>query len=216
MLVLGIDTATEATSVAVHDGQRVLAERTTVDPRRHAEAVGPAIADVVRSAQRIVADITAVAVGVGPGPYTGLRVGIATALALADGLGVPAYGVCSLDVLARQIESGTPITVVTDARRREVFWATYDADGKRISGPSVGRPADVAAIASGPFVGPGAALYRDVFGAVSAPKQLSAGMLCVLAAEHLGEGAAVEPVRPVYLRRPDTAAPATAKPVLQP
>ena len=215
MLLLGLDTATSATSVAAYDGTDVRGEITTVDARRHAELVGPAINDLLRNSGVAAGDITAVAVGVGPGPYTGLRVGVATAVALADALGVPVHGVCTLDVLDRQAGHGEPLTVVTDARRREVFWATYDAAGARTAGPFVSRPAAVAANAVGRVVGPATQLYADVFGGAAPPFDLSAGALCALVADRLDRGVPLLPARPIYLRRPDTAAPVAAKPVLQ-
>jgi tRNA threonylcarbamoyl adenosine modification protein YeaZ len=211
--LLGIDTATAATCVAVYDGVQVLAEQTTVDPRRHAEVLGPAIAEVMRGAGAAIRDLTAVAVGVGPGPYTGLRVGVATATSIADALGVPAYGVCTLDAFAWQAGAGDELTVVTDARRREVFWATYDVAGARTDGPSVSRPVDVTV--RGRVVGPGAVLYADAFAHATGPDQLSAGALCALAGERLRNGLPLEPPRPLYLRRPDTAPPQPVKAVLQ-
>ena len=99
-------------------------------------------------------ELTAIAVGVGPGPYTGLRVGVALAVALGDALGVDVHGICTLDVLAAEAGGAEPLTVVTDARRREVFWASYDGSRERIAGPAVGRPDDVAALATGRVVGP--------------------------------------------------------------
>jgi tRNA threonylcarbamoyl adenosine modification protein YeaZ len=215
VLLLGIDTATSATSVAAYDGRQVIAEITTLDGRRHAELLGPAVSDVLRKSGVGVNDISAVAVGVGPGPYTGLRVGVATAVALGDALGVPVHGVCSLDVLARQAGDEGPLTVVTDARRREVFWATYDATGERAAGPFVSKPAEAAASALGRIVGPGTQMFADVFGAPSASLQLSAGALCALVADRLDRGQLLLPARPIYLRRPDTAPPSAAKPVLQ-
>lgn len=196
MLLLGMDTATAATSVAAYDGALALAECTTVDPRRHAEVLANAIADVLRRAGATARDLTAVGVGVGPGPYTGLRVGVATATALADALGVPVHGACTLDVLAQQ--AGPPCTVVTDAKRGEVFWASYDENGNRVAGPFVTRPADVTA--TGRVVGPDATV--------------SAAALCELVAARLRDGGELPAARPIYLRRPDTAAPGPPKQLL--
>jgi tRNA threonylcarbamoyl adenosine modification protein YeaZ len=215
VLLLGIDTATSATSVATYDGRRVLAEVTRLDPRRHAEVLGPAVRDVLAKSGVEASGITTIGVGVGPGPYTGLRVGVAMALALSDALGVPAHGVCSLDVLAHQAVVGAPLTVVTDARRREVFWASYDEAGRRTQGPQVSKPADAAAAAVGRIIGPGASMYAEVFRDVSGPDELSAGALCALVADRLAGAHALEDARPIYLRRPDTAPPAAAKRVLQ-
>lgn len=215
MLLLGFDTATPAVTVAVSDGERVLAAHRTVDARRHGELLAPAIERVLADAQVSVRDLDAVAVGVGPGPYTGLRVGVVTALAMGDALGLDVHGVCTLDVIAAQARDGEPLTVVTDARRREVFWASYDAQGQRIAGPAVSRPAAVAATVSGRIVGAGAALYTDAFGHVSGPDYPDAGALCSLVAARLSgaPGELLAP-RPIYLRRPDTTEPRAPKSVL--
>src|SRR3954463_14476275 len=100
--MLGLDTATSVTTVAVYAGGRVRAERSVTDARRHAEVLGPAIVAALAQAEVAVVDLTHVVVGVGPGPYTGLRVGVATATALGAAIAVPVHGVCSLDVLAQQ------------------------------------------------------------------------------------------------------------------
>ncbi len=102
MLLLALDTATPAVTVALHDGHRVLAEVSEVDARRHAELLAPGIEAVLAQAGATTRDLTAIAVGTGPGPFTGLRVGLVTARTLASTLGVPVHGVCTLDVLATQ------------------------------------------------------------------------------------------------------------------
>ena len=90
-------------------------------------------------------DLAAIGVGLGPGPFTGLRVGIVTAKAMSDALQIPAYGACSLDVLAaRRPRDEGPFAVLTDARRKQVYWALYSETGERLDGPEIGRPADVA------------------------------------------------------------------------
>ncbi len=101
MLLLAFDTATPAVTVALHDGQRVLAEAVTVDARRHGELLAPSIAKVIADAGAQPGDLTAIVTGAGPGPYTGLRVGVVTARVFGRTLGLPVYGVCTLDVLAR-------------------------------------------------------------------------------------------------------------------
>ena len=141
MLLLAFDTATPATTAAVHDGQRVLAEATTVDARRHGELLMPSITSVLSQAGVSRDDVTAVVAGAGPGPYTGLRVGLVTARVLAAVLGVPAYGVGTLDAIAHAAvaaAAGREFLVATDARRHEVYWARYSAAGQRIAGPAVG------------------------------------------------------------------------------
>ncbi len=98
-MLLALDSATPAVTVALADGDRLLAERTTVDARRHGELLAPAIAAVLAEAGVDRSDLTAIAVGVGPGPFTGLRVGLVTARTLGAVLGIPVLGVCTLDVL---------------------------------------------------------------------------------------------------------------------
>ena len=217
MLVLAFDTATPAVTAAVHDGERVLAERTTVDARRHGELLAPTIEAVLKDAGVALRDVTAIVSGSGPGPYTGLRVGLVTAQALSSATGAPAYGVCTLDVLAHSVvTSGAvsgPFLVATDARRKEVFWAAYDADGTRTSGPAVDRPS---ALPEGPPVaGAGARLYAEVIGPgrVIDPEYPSGGALAALVAGRLAAGVEPGPPRPIYLRRPDARVPGPPKKV---
>ena len=112
---------------------------------KHGEQLAPLIERVMAEAGVVRQDLTAIAVGVGPGPYTGLRVGLVTARTLGFVLEIPVYGVCSLDVLAVEaVDTGavaTPFAVATDARRKEVYFATYDERGTRLDGPLVDRPA---------------------------------------------------------------------------
>ncbi|MFI6506616.1 tRNA (adenosine(37)-N6)-threonylcarbamoyltransferase complex dimerization subunit type 1 TsaB [Streptosporangium sp. NPDC050855] len=188
MLVLAFDTATPAVTAALHDGERVLAESTTVDARRHGELLVPTIETVLREAGVSLGDVTAVVAGSGPGPYTGLRVGLVTAQALATSLGVPAYGVCTLDALAYGSGLDGPFLVATDARRKEVFWGRYADARTRLSGPSVDRPQDLPGDL--PLVGAGARMYAEVLGdtrLADAPEYPYAGALAALAAAALGE-----------------------------
>ncbi|MDX6275159.1 MAG: tRNA threonylcarbamoyladenosine biosynthesis protein TsaB [Frankiales bacterium] len=213
MRLLAIDTSTPAVAVALHDGERALAERVVVDARRHGELVAPLVQEVLDAAGVRAAELTAIAVGVGPGPYTGLRVGIVTAKVMAHALGVPVYGVCGLDALARRVDADvTAFTVLTDARRKEVYWARY-LPGERVAGPSVDKPSVVAATVTGPYVGPGAELYRDVLGDVHGPSEQSAVAVAELAVARARHGAPSEELRPLYLRRPDATEPAAPKPV---
>ena len=152
MLLLGLDTATPAVTVALHDGGQPLAQLVTVDAHRHAELLAPAIAKVIADAGAERGDLTGVAVGVGPGPYTGLRVGIVTAKVLGAALGIPVYGVCSLDVIAADVECGEDYLVATDARRRELYWARYDNAGNRLAGRNVSMPAAIPAAIWWPLV----------------------------------------------------------------
>ncbi|MFJ2030365.1 tRNA (adenosine(37)-N6)-threonylcarbamoyltransferase complex dimerization subunit type 1 TsaB [Streptosporangium sp. NPDC087985] len=225
MLVLAFDTATPAVTAALHDGERVLAEATTVDARRHGELLVPTIETVLREAGASLGDVTTVVAGSGPGPYTGLRVGLMTAQALATSLGVPAYGVCTLDAVAYGSGLTEPFLVATDARRKEVFWGHYEDMRVRLSGPSVDKPQDLPGKL--PLVGAGARLYAEVVGAsrlVDAPEYPLAGALAALAAEQLGRPDVQEVVesgthpvlslpRPIYLRRPDARVPSAPKKV---
>ncbi|WP_093171779.1 tRNA (adenosine(37)-N6)-threonylcarbamoyltransferase complex dimerization subunit type 1 TsaB [Sinosporangium album] len=216
MLVLAFDTATPAVTAALADSERVLAESTVVDARRHGELLVPTIETVLGEAGVALSDVTAIAVGAGPGPYTGLRVGLMTAQALSAALGIPAYGICTLDAVAYGSGLSTPFLVATDARRKEVFWARYTDPRTRVDGPAVDLPRDLPGDL--PVVGAGAALYREVIGAErvvdTAPLYPFAGALAALAVERLGGPApALDPPTPIYLRRPDASIPAPPKKV---
>lgn len=210
MLVLAFDTATPAVTAALHDGERVLAESTTIDARRHGELLVPTVERVLAEAGVPLRDVTAVVAGRGPGPYTGLRVGLMTAQGLATTLGVPAYGVCTLDALAYGSGLDEPFLVATDARRKEVFWARYADRRTRADGPHVDRPADVP-VEGLPVVGAGAGLYPDALGAPRDPAYPYAGFLAALAAERIAAGVPLDEPRPIYLRRPDAVAPGAPK-----
>ncbi len=209
-MLLAFDTASAAVTVALHDGERVVATSTKVDAMRHGELLAPGIADVLEQADVMRQDVTAIAVGVGPGPFTGLRVGLVTARTLGAVLEIPVYGICTLDVLAAEaVDAGAvdgPFLVATDARRKEVYWASYDEDGRRLDGPHVAKPAEVAT--DGPVVGRGALLYPDSFPNAVGPEHPSAG---VLAAVLTDERAELLDPEPLYLRRPDAAAPGKPK-----
>jgi tRNA threonylcarbamoyl adenosine modification protein YeaZ len=143
-LVLALDTATPAVTAGLVRLERgvltVLAERVTLDARAHAERLTPNVLAALADAALKMADLDAVVVGCGPGPFTGLRAGMATAAAFGHALDIPVHGVCSLDAIGVRTSGDT--LVVTDARRREVYWARY-RDGIRTGGPGVNAPADV-------------------------------------------------------------------------
>jgi tRNA threonylcarbamoyl adenosine modification protein YeaZ len=219
VLVVGFDTATPAVSVAVHDGERVVAEASAADGRRHGELLMPMIAKVLADAGASRTDLTAVAVGVGPGPYTGLRVGVVTARVLGAVLGIPVHGVCSLDVIAAAaVPRGREFLVATDARRKEVYWARYDAAGARLEGPLVGSAASIPGAAGSVVAGRGGQLYREAFGEVTGPAYPDARTLCALVAGSRDGQAAVPllAAEPLYLRRPDAREPGPPKRVTQP
>ena len=212
MLLLAFDTATPATTAAVHDGDRTLAETVTVDARRHGELLMPSILGVLDQAGAVLGEVTALAVGTGPGPYTGLRAGLVTARALGAALGVPVYGACTLDAIARAAvapAAGREYLVATDARRKEVYWGRYDAAGERLSGPEVGAPSGLDP--SVPAAGEGPRLYPAAFGEPIGPRYPAAAQLAGFIAERLRLGLALDPPDPLYLRKPDARVPGPPK-----
>ncbi|MFC9495930.1 tRNA (adenosine(37)-N6)-threonylcarbamoyltransferase complex dimerization subunit type 1 TsaB [Streptomyces sp. NPDC056982] len=212
MLLLALDTATPAVTVALHDGSSVVAASSQVDARRHGELLLPAVDRVLAEAGVRLDAVTGIVVGVGPGPYTGLRVGLMTADTFGLALGVPVHGLCTLDGLAYAAEVDGPFVVATDARRKEVYWARYEDARTRVTEPAVDRPADIAEQVAGlPAVGAGAVLYPDTFPDARAPENVSAAALAALAAEKLGGGEELQAPRPLYLRRPDAQVPKNYK-----
>jgi tRNA threonylcarbamoyladenosine biosynthesis protein TsaB len=209
VLLLALDTATAAVTVAVHDGASVLAEQHEPGAMRHGELLAPSIATVLERVDAKPSDLTAVAVGVGPGPFTGLRVGLVTARTLGLVLGIPVHGVCTLDVLAAECQVDGPFVVATDARRKEVYWASYANPATRVEGPRVVRAVDVATDL--PVAGRGALLYPESLRRAVSPSEPSAGVLATLV---MAEAASVIEPEPMYLRRPDVAEPGRRKAVL--
>ncbi len=214
-MLLAFDTSSPTVTVAVHDSTDVVAELTSSETMRHGEQLTPLVDRALRQVGISARDLTAIAVGVGPGPFTGLRVGLVSARTMAYALEVPVYGVCSLDVLAVEaVDTGSvssAFVVASDARRREVYLATYDEAGLRGSGPDVQRPADVAgSLAVLPVVGEGAALYPDAFPDGRGPRRPSAGWLARCVVEERVE--LLDP-EPLYLRRPDAEIPRPPKSV---
>ncbi|RZU19450.1 tRNA threonylcarbamoyl adenosine modification protein YeaZ [Kribbella rubisoli] len=219
-MLLAFDTSSAAVTVALATPTgEIVASSTTVDALRHGELLAPAIAAALESAGATPRDLTGIAVGVGPGPFTGLRVGLVTARTMGEALGIEVSGVCSLDILARQSSLTLPVAVATDARRKEIYWALYDgpaADGsrRRLEGPAVDKPAEVAHVLSGlPVIGRGAALYADVLGVADADvaEYPSAEVLATGVATRTLEVVAPDPL---YLRRPDVTMSAGPKSVL--
>ena len=232
---MAFDTATPAVTVALRGDEGVLAEHTEIDARRHGELLAPAIEKVLADAGRARTDVTGIAVGVGPGPFTGLRVGLMTARALGDALEIPVYGVCTLDILAAAVVLagrgdgeaeegaaaaggvGEAFAVATDARRREVYWAAYDLTGRRETEPGVDRPGEIAERLAGLGVaGQGPQLYPEQFPDALDPALPSAAVLAELAARLLRERPdELLPPHPLYLRRPDAVEPTGHKSVTQ-
>ena len=199
-VILAIDTATPAVTAGIVklDGVEVLAERVTVDARAHAEQLTPNVLAALADAGLTVNDLGALVVGCGPGPFTGLRVGMATAAAYGHALGIPVHGVCSLDAIGIESAATTSeVLVVTDARRREVYWARY-RDGVRVDGPAVDAPADVPADADAVAGSPEHAALFDL-PRLAAVYPTAAGLVRAVA-DWTAEPA---PLIPLYLRRPD-------------
>jgi tRNA threonylcarbamoyl adenosine modification protein YeaZ len=212
VLLLAFDTATPAITAAVYDGERVLAESMTLDARRHGELLMPAITSVLGQAGAAVQDVTAVVTGTGPGPYTGLRVGVVTARVLGAALDVPVYGVCTLDAIARAAAgpaAGREFLVATDARRKEVYWARYTAGGERIGGPAAGPAGGLDPAV--PAAGEGPWLYPAEFGEPIEPRYPAASWLAIVATERMRAGQSLGAAEPEYLRRPDARVPGPPK-----
>ena len=205
MNVLAIDTSV-GVSVAILRSNGELTQSPTVDHGMQGELTAELISQVVADSGLEISEITEVVVGVGPGPFTGLRVGLVTAAVFAHARGIPIQGICSLDAIA--FDYTKPCVVITDARRKELYWARYE--GKRIGEPQVSKPEDLLAqFPDSDFVGPGAQLYPDfILGKVS---ELKAGSLAKL---FVSGNAQLVDVSPMYLRKPDAVEPTTRKSVL--
>ncbi len=199
MIVLALDTATPAVTAGIVEvGATIvtLAERTIVDARAHAERLTPNVIAALAEGGKTMADLDAVVVGCGPGPFTGLRVGMATAAAYGQALDIPVRGVCTLDAIARATRG--EVLVVTDARRREVYWARY-RDGVRVAGPAVNAAAEVNA--DGVQAVAGSPVLAASFGLpVIGPEYPTAAELVAAVPDWNQEP---EPLIPLYLRRPD-------------
>ena len=219
MIVLALDTATPdlVTGVVAGDGT-LLGDKVIPDTRMHSEQLMPTVQRLLEETNLEFSDLGAVVVGCGPGPFTGLRIGMATATALADALKIPVYGVCSLDAIADAMAQGNPaarrVLVATDARRKEIYYASFELESgsaRRVLGPEVGKPEDLS------VPGP----EHDW---VSIPEELAprlpeafrglercdfrpraAGLVAV---SGVLRGSEPAPVAPLYLRRPDAKVPA--------
>ena len=198
MIVLGIESATARAGVAIgRDGEVIASAQVTRGPR-HAEVLVPAIAFVCEQSGIALRDVEAIAVDIGPGLFTGLRVGIATANGLAQALGIPTIGVSSLDLRAHAMQhAGSDIVTVIDARRSEVYAARYGvtADGiKRVMDPTVLPPADLLAQLPDDVV-----LVGDTLEASGAIFARPSAATLVRVAEQYESGR----IEPLYLRKSD-------------
>lgn len=238
-MLLAIDTSS-GTSAAVVDRERgVLAEATELDTRRHAEVVGELIAACLDQAGVSPRDLSAVIAGMGPGPFTGLRVGIAAARAFAFGAGRPCLPLVSHDAVAFErlgglalvaggvagepgaaptepaapVAPARPLLVVTDARRREVYWSAYshlDEQGLpvRVSGPSLVRPADLDEVVRASC---GASFTADAERTDPASTAVSGAALGLLGETLHAAGRSFAADEPLYLRSPDVTVPGAPK-----
>ncbi|MGK8360974.1 tRNA (adenosine(37)-N6)-threonylcarbamoyltransferase complex dimerization subunit type 1 TsaB [Corynebacterium amycolatum] len=212
MNILAVDTSTpQVTAGIVRDGETV-AEKLHLDARAHNEVLVPLIQQCLTDSGVAATELDAVVVGCGPGPFTGLRVGMATAASFADALGIPCYGICSLDALAGGV--GDEL-VVTDARRREVYFAAY-RDGQRVFGPAVAKPADVMELlkeelaAEAADFAPGHARgslshIEQITGLEVAAEQVFPAPKAMV--EAVDFDSAPGPLVPLYLRQPDAVVP---------
>ena len=203
-MLVAIDSSAGTSVAVVHDGA-VLAVADESDPRSHAEVIGVLLSAVLRDAHVRPDDLDAVAVGMGPGPFTGLRVGIAAARALAFGAGIPVLPVASHDAVAA--DAGRPCVVVTDARRRESAWSAYAApDGPfpvRVAGPLLSRTDELDAdlereLRATPGAPGGSAGLERI-----ATARIPADALGLLAERVRSAGCEPGPAEPLYLRAPD-------------
>ena len=204
-VLLAIDTSA-GTAVAVLVDGVVASKSYDANSMQHAEQIGIQIQQVLKAANKKSSEVTAVAVGVGPGPFTGLRVGIAAAKMFAEGVSVPIYGVGSLDAIAFANSLDQPTLVLTDARRSEVFFGLYQGKTqagvpKTLLGPGVKKQAELEVQLQ-------AAGYKYLL----ANTQVSAANLGLLGLAQLAEGSANASVVANYLRAPD-AVPAKGKKV---
>ena len=223
LMILGIETSVEHVGVALGDYRGVRAHSMLASDRRHAESLTPMIQFVMQQAEVEMSDLSAVAVDVGPGLFTGMRVGIAAAQSIAWALELPMIPVCSLDVVAMNAHwSESVVAASLDARRGEVYWALYrmraiGAEPQRITEPVVSSPEDLAVHLADRgeeivCVGSGFDRHQEVFQALQWAQFLGASgsyplatHLVTLAGQRLAADDTVLPgaVEPMYLRAPD-------------
>jgi len=230
-VILGIDTSTQVCVGLACDGETVMSA-SVGDSRSHVELLMPTVKSVMKAAHARRSDLTGIAVGMGPGPFTGLRVGIVAAQMLSMALKIPVYHRCSLDILgvgwALTYPQG-PFIACTDARRKELYWAVYDRHGRRTEGPYVSssdRIPDYSCVGPGvmaphaqvrvdPFLMVKLGVRIDPFEAWPRPEEVSdiVGIDAGLLAAYVHELPDVGP-EPLYLRHADADEPGRVKSVL--
>lgn len=216
MLILALDTSAAASAALVSDGV-VLGRFASTDTRSHAEVLAPAVEHLLFDAGVAGTGLDALVVGVGPGPFTGLRAGIATARMLAFVWNVPLHGVMSLDAVALDADHAEgEFAVATDARRKEVYWARYRAGSalpELVDGPHVGPAESVPDL---PVYGRGAGLYAGRLAGTAHATELTpdAVALARVAERTLADGGALRATTPLYLRESDAKVPGPRKKAL--
>ncbi|MEZ2390257.1 tRNA (adenosine(37)-N6)-threonylcarbamoyltransferase complex dimerization subunit type 1 TsaB [bacterium RCC_150] len=220
MLILAIDTSAVASAALISDDamEGVVDSFCTEDTRSHAEVLAPGIEKLLGDAGVRGPDIDMIVTGVGPGPFTGLRSGIATARTLAFAWNKPLFGLMSLDAIALEVAESTEakpeFLVATDARRKEVYWARYTLmDGqlpRLVDGPHVGFASELPAL---PVFGAGAGIYADVVEANAefSSTQPDAASLGQFAMARLAAGEELPDSTPLYLRESDAQVPGPRK-----
>lgn len=208
-VTLAVDTSHDV-RVGVARGGQILASAAYDDTRAHVEQLVPLLQQAVTEAGVALDEVGTVVIGMGPGPFTGLRVGIVAGRTLAAVLGAATHGICSLDVMALEHAPAATgeFVVASDARRKELYWARYDAAGVRQGEPQVTAPGELPEL---PLIGPGAAVYPEVVGgrAVAGPTMINPGLMAARGPEIASAGEAA-----LYLRRPDAAEPTRRKSTL--
>jgi len=205
-MILAIDTSV-GISVALHDGTETVSEISSSQHGLQGELTAQYMQNALEAANCVARDVTSVVVGVGPGPFTGLRVGITSALTFAYALQIPVHGICSLDAVG--FTTKQECIAITDARRKELYWAKY-LNGRRISEPAVNTAQELCELnPNAQFIGPAAVLYPEFI--VGKPVEIQAGNLATLFARGLGQSL---PTTPMYLRKPDAVPPTASKQVI--
>ncbi|MFP7364928.1 tRNA (adenosine(37)-N6)-threonylcarbamoyltransferase complex dimerization subunit type 1 TsaB [Corynebacterium callunae] len=210
MLVLALDTSTPDLIVGLVDSTsgETISSRIIEDTRAHNEQLTPTVQETLSQAGRTFADVEAIVVGCGPGPFTGLRVGMVSAAAFGDALGIPVYGVSSLDAIAHGInfEEHPRALVATDARRREIYWAAY-TDGHKVAGPDVIAPSSLELAEDVDVVSIPEHLVEKLPAALQEVTQVSLQPLPANLVAVADFTATPGPLVPLYLRRPDAKEP---------
>ena len=224
--MLSLDSSSIASAALTRNGE-VLAEFATRDTRSHAEALAPAVYNLLGQADTDPSQLTAILVGTGPGPFTGLRAGLVSARTFGFAWNLPVYGLCSLDALAHRAaqaaQEKAEFVVATDARRKELYWGRYQvhADGhgrfaRPTEGPRVTAPGDLPKL---PVHGRGAGLYAEQLPHAvteSADWQPTAADLsrAAWALQERGTDLSTD-TSPLYLRDSDAKVPAQRKKALR-